>query len=344
MHFFRQFLFPFLIPMSWLYGFTILLRNQLYNLGWIKITSFDKPIISVGNITLGGSGKTPLVIYIAQLILKNGKNPGIISRGYGRKSNGIQIVHDGKELLIDVDVAGDEPYLMAQVLEKVPVVVCENRSRGIRQLLDYYSVNVVIMDDAFQHRKVNRDLNIVTISANEKHGNYWLIPKGNLREPLKNMKRANLVIYTKTENYNTPDIHTKIQQNYKGTIINSSLEVVLMQYNTSGYHKTPAPNKPLFAFCGIAEPDSFINYALKLGLKIEGRKWFRDHQDYNKTVIKQLSEQIRKSSSKYVVTTEKDLIKLPDSFLAEFEVYVIKINVVFENESIIKNIIQLLLN
>ena len=344
MHFFRQFLFPFLIPMSWLYGCTILVRNQLYNLGWIKTTSFDKPVISVGNITSGGTGKTPLVIYLAQLILKNGKKPGIISRGYRRKFHGLQIVHDGKKLLSDAESVGDEPCLMGRVLKKVPVVVCEDRSRGIRELLDYYSVNVIIMDDGFQHRKVKRDLNIVTISANEKHENYWLIPKGNLREPLKNMKRANLVIYTKTENYRTPDIHTEIQQNYKGTIINSSLEVILMKYNTSGYHKTPAPTKPLFAFCGIAEPDSFINYAMKLGLKIEDRKWFRDHQDYNKTVIKQLSEQIRKSSSRYVVTTEKDLKKLPDSFLAEFKVYVIKINVVFENESIIKDIIQLLLN
>ena len=164
MHFFRQILFPLFMPMSWLYGCTIWVRNQFYNFGWMKTTSFDKPVISVGNITSGGTGKTPLVIYLAQLLLRNGKQPGIISRGYGRKSQGIQIVHDGKKLLIDAKTSGDEPYLMARVLKKVPVVVCEDRSRGIRQLLDYYSVNVIIMDDSFQHRKVNRDLDILTVS------------------------------------------------------------------------------------------------------------------------------------------------------------------------------------
>ena len=344
MYFYRQIFFPFLIPMSWIYGCIIWIRNQFYNWKWIKTTSFDKPVISIGNITSGGTGKTPLVIYLAQLLLKNGKNPGIISRGYGRKSQGVQIVHDGKKLLIDAETSGDEPYLMARVLDNVPVIVCEDRSSGIQQLLNYYSVNVIIMDDSFQHRKVNRDLDIVTISANEKQENYQLIPRGNLREPLKNIKRTNLLVYTKTENYETPIIHSKIQPIYKGIIIKSSLEAILMQYDISGYHKTPVPDKSLFAFCGIAEPDSFINYTMKLGLKIEGIKLFRDHKNYTKTIIKQLSEQIRKSSSKSVVTTEKDLVKLPDSFLAEFKVYVIKINVVFENESIIKDIIQLLLN
>ena len=175
MHFFRQILFPLFMPMSWLYGCTIWVRNQFYNFRWIKTTSFDKPVISVGNITSGGTGKTPLVIYLAQLLLKHGKKPGIISRGYGRKSQGMQIVHDGKKLLSNSETTGDEPYLMARVLEKVPVVVCENRIRGIRQLLNYYSVNVIIMDDGFQHRKMNRDLDIVTVSANEKNktGRLW---------------------------------------------------------------------------------------------------------------------------------------------------------------------------
>ena len=268
MHFFKQILFPLLIPMSWLYGCTIWVRNQFYSLGWIKVTSFDKPIISVGNITFGGTGKTPLVIYLAQLILKNGKKPGIISRGYRRKSCGMQIVHDGKKLLSDAKTAGDEPYLIARVLEKVPVVVCEDRSHGIRQLLDYYSVNVIIMDDSFQHRKVNRNLDIVTVSANEKNENYRLIPRGNLREPLKNIERAHYVIYTKTENHKTPSIHLEFQPFLKAQPINSSFLPILMKYNTSSYQKSLPPDKPIFAFCGIAEPISFINSAEKLFLKV----------------------------------------------------------------------------
>jgi tetraacyldisaccharide 4'-kinase len=345
MYFFKKILFPFIIPMTWLYGCTIWVRNQFYNLGWIKITSFDKPVISVGNITSGGTGKTPLVIYLAQLLLKNGKKPGIISRGYGRQSQGIQIVHDGNKLLIDAKTSGDEPCLMARVLKKVPVVVCEDRSRGISQLLDYYSVNVIIMDDSFQHRKVNRDLDILTVSSNDKKTDYRLLPWGNLREPLKNINRANYVIYTKTENHKTPAIHSKFQPFLKTNPINSSLLPTLMKYNASNYRKSLPPVKPIFAFCGIADPNSFINTAEKLSLKVEDRKFFQDHQEYTESVIQKLSEQIRVSSIIHVVTTEKDMVKLPESFLEEFEVYVIKVDVVFENELIIKDIIQpILLN
>ena len=345
MHFFRQILFPLFIPMSWLYGCAIWVRNQFYNFGWIKTTSFDKPVISVGNITSGGTGKTPLVIYLAQLLLKNGKKPGIISRGYGRKSQGMKIVHDGKKLLSNSETTGDEPCLMARVLEKVPVVVCEERSRGIRQLLDYYAVNMIIMDDSFQHRKVNRDLDILTVSSNDEKTDYRLLPWGNLREPLKNIDRANCVIYTKTENYKTPAIHSKFQPFLKTNPINSSLLPTLMKYNSSNYQKSQPPGKPIFAFCGIAEPNSFIKTAEELSLKVEGRKFFQDHQEYTEAVIQKLSEQIRARSISYVVTTEKDMVKLPESFLEEFEVYVIKVDVVFENDLIIKDIIQpLLLN
>lgn len=331
--------------MTWLYGCTIWVRNQFYNLGWIKTISFDKPVISVGNITSGGTGKTPLVIYLAQLLLKNGKKPGIISRGYGRKSQGMQIVHDGKKLLSNPETIGDEPYLMARVLEKVPVVVCENRIRGIRQLLDYYSVNVIIMDDSFQHRKVNRDLDILTVSSNDETIDYRLLPWGNLREPIKNIKRANCVIYTKTENHKTPAIHSKFQPFLKTNPINSSLLPTLMKYNTTNYQKSQPPDKPIFAFCGIAEPNSFINTVEQSSLKVKGRKFFQDHQEYTEAVIQKLSEQIRAISISHVVTTEKDMVKLPESFLEEFEVYIIKVDVVFENELIIKDIIQpILLN
>ena len=111
------------------------LRNQFYDFQWIKLAVFNKPIISVGNITSGGTGKTPLVIYLAQLLQKNGKKPGIISRGYGRKSQGLQVVHDGKKLLSDVDTVGDEPYLMACALKNVPIIVSEDRVIGIKELL-----------------------------------------------------------------------------------------------------------------------------------------------------------------------------------------------------------------
>ena len=336
-------LLPFLFLLSWLYGLIIWLRNYFFYIGLFKCQEFDKPIISIGNITMGGTGKTPMVIYLANYLKKNGNKPGIISRGYGRDSKGLITVHDGNNLLATVDISGDEPYLMARILDNVPVVVCENRCRGIKQLLNNYSVDVIIMDDGFQHRQVNRDLDIIAISAYEKQKDYELIPLGNLREPIKNIKRADLVIYTKTENYKIPAIHSKIKHNLSGNIINSFMQFVLMKYDDSGYHKVQPPDNYFFAFCGISDPRSFINYASKLGLKIKDERFYKDHQNYTQTIIEQLSEQIKRNACNHVLTTEKDIVKLPDSFLDEFEVYIIKIDIVFENESIIQDMVQPLL-
>ena len=132
----------------------------MYNLNFLKVYSFNKPIISIGNITIGGTGKTPLTIYIAKYILNQGKRPGIISRGYGRISKDMIIVHNGKEMLVDVKTAGDEPYLIGKKLESVPIVVSHKKQEGIKVLFNNFDVDVVIMDDGFQGRNINRNLEV----------------------------------------------------------------------------------------------------------------------------------------------------------------------------------------
>lgn len=340
MSFLRILLTPFACPLSLVYGSIIWIRNKFYDWELFSSSAFDIPIISVGNITTGGSGKTPLVIYLAELLNNNGKKPGIISRGYGRTSQGMLLVHDGKKLLADVESSGDEPYLMARVLENVPVVVCEDRCEGISQLIKSNSADVIIMDDGFQHRKVKRDLDIITISANDQKEDYRLLPWGKLREPLQNIKRANAIITTKTNNFTPPNFHTEIQSIYKGSLYFSTIVPILMKYDSTGYHKSLPPSEPLFGFCGIGEPDSFIDSIGKLELKLSGKRIFRDHQEYTHTVITELSVQIKSSNCKAVITTEKDLVKLPDNFLTEFDIYVIKIEMKFEDEGAVLDLIQ----
>ena len=208
-----------------------------------------------------------------------------------------------RKIIASVELAGDEPFLMANRLENVPIIVSENRIKGIKQLIDYYFADVIIMDDGFQHRKANRNIDILTISSNDKKTSYRLLPWGKLREPLKNINRANCVIYTKTKNHKTPSIHSIIQHLLKTNPINSSLLPTLMKYNVSNYQKSKPPSKPIFAFCGIAEPNSFINSAKELSLKIKGRKFFQDHQEYKEAVIKELSEQINACGINHVVTS-----------------------------------------
>jgi len=309
-------------------------------LGWFTTEDFKLPIISVGNITTGGSGKTPLVMYLANLLIKNGKNPGIVSRGYGRKSKGLVVVHDGKKMKAKVDSAGDEPFLMATILKSVPVIVCEDRREAIRHLLNSSKVNIIIMDDGFQHRKVKRDLDIITISANDSKSDYRLLPWGKLREPIKNINRSNALVFTKTDNFTPPNMLAEFQSVFKGNSIVSSIIPVLMRYDSSGYHKSLPSSEVLFAFCGIGEPDSFFKSIKQLDIKLGGKRIFSDHKEYTESVITELSAQIKSSNCPAIITTEKDLVNRPDSFLNEFDTLVIKIEMEFEIEGAVLDMIQ----
>ena len=331
---------PLLILISWLYGLIIWIRNSFFNIGFFISESFDTPIISVGNITTGGTGKTPMVIYLAKLLDRSGRKPGIVSRGYGRNSRGLIMVHDGNSLLTDVDRAGDEPYLMGKELNTIPIIVSENRIVGIRKLLDNSSVDIIILDDAFQHRKVKRNIDVVMISAYDKLGEYHLLPWGKLREPLSSLKRAQCVIYTKTKQLQNLPLHNILNPYLKNYPTVSIIEPVLMKMDETGYHKVVPIDEPVFAFCGIGNPNSFIQAVKEVGLKIVGKRIFQDHQKYKHQVLQDLSARIKDSNCGAVVTTEKDMVKIPEIFLKKFIFYVIKINLIFENDSEVINLIK----
>jgi tetraacyldisaccharide 4'-kinase len=279
-------------------------------------------------------------MYLANLLIKNGKNPGIVSRGYGRKSKGLVVVHDGKKMKAKVESAGDEPFLMATILKSVPVIVCEDRREAICHLVNSSTVNIIIMDDGFQHRKVKRDLDIITISANDTKNDYRLLPWGKLREPIKNINRSNALVFTKTDNFTPPNMLAEFQSVFKGNSIVSSIIPVLMRYDSSGYHKSLPSSEVFFVFCGIGEPDSFFKSIKQLDIKSGGKRFFPDHQEYTKSVITELSAQIKSSNCTAIITTEKDLVKLPDSFLDEFDTFVIKIEMEFEIEGAVLDMIQ----
>ena len=333
MLYYKLLLVPFYILLSCLYGCIVFIRNMMYDKHWIQVSTFDKPIISIGNITTGGTGKTPLVIYLAQFFQKTGRRAGIISRGYGRKSKGMIVVHDGKNIITDVDNAGDEPYLMACTLQQIPIIVCEDRCNGIQTLIDYYSIDVVLMDDGFQHRKVKRDFDIITISSNDSASNYYLLPLGRLREPLKNIKRAQMVIYTKTDNFLYQPSMSIIEKFYKNALEFSMEKFALMKVHQDGYKKTFPPEESVFAFCGIGEPESFFKSLDKFDIKLGGKRIFKDHQDYTSQIINELSNQVKASSCKSVITTEKDLVKLSNLFIKDFDVYILKIELIINKES-----------
>tara|TARA_B100000945_G_scaffold321576_1_gene337148 strand:+ start:3255 stop:4283 length:1029 start_codon:yes stop_codon:yes gene_type:complete len=321
----KIFFVPFLLVISWFYRIIIEIRNLLYDIGFYKTVNFEVPIISIGNISIGGTGKTPMVIYLSKLLKKHGINVGIISRGYGRKSKGIIIVHNENKLLVDAKIGGDEPYLIGQELKNTPIIVSNNRKEGIDRLLNQFKVDVILLDDGFQHRRVQRDIDIVLISAEDREESYELLPLGKLREPLRSLKRAHYIIYTKTKNYNNPKIHSRVNQLLHEEPINSIVNPILFKINNKKYHKTFIPKDNVYVFCGIANPFSFLQTINDFGIKIQNKSFFKDHQVYDKKTLDYLYNQITKNKCESVLTTEKDLVKIPDFFIKQFNFYIIKI-------------------
>ena len=187
-----------LLPLALFYRATIFWRNVLYNYKFFISRKLPTRIISVGNITTGGTGKTPAVIYLAQKLLQKGTTVAILSRGYGRKTAGTQLVTDGEKSVDDWRNFGDEATLMAQKLKSVPIVVDENRYRGGLFLIDKFKPDIIILDDGFQHRSLERNCDIVLLNSQDQPADHKMIPYGNLREPCRHLTRADALILTKT--------------------------------------------------------------------------------------------------------------------------------------------------
>ena len=301
---FKAIKLPLFYSLRDFYFLIILIRNFLYDIKLIKVKKFKKPVIGVGNITTGGTGKTPMVIEIAKILVKLNRKPVIISRGYKRSSKGTVIVSDNNNILASVTKAGDEPLLMANKLKNIPIVVDKNRYRAAQIASSKFDFDVVILDDSFQHRKIFKDLNLVMINYQEKDKNYRLLPVGRLREPHGSLKRSDLIIWSK---YNK---NFKIS-NFNKKIIKSSKEQL---FTTIDLKKRFSKKYNILVFCAIGDPQSFIDLLNSNKLNIVHKIIFKDHQ---KLSIKKLNELIdlkNKYNADYIVTTEKDWVKLPESF------------------------------
>jgi len=185
-----------LLPLSWLYGLVVRLRNRLFDSRVLKSAAADVPVISVGNLTAGGTGKTPLVEYIAGHFLTQGRKVGIVSRGYGRASRGVVVVSDGSSLRADARAGGDEPVQMARKYPAAAVVVGEKRVEAARCAIEL-GAEVLLLDDAFQHRYLRRDVDILVLDSRKDIREEPLLPSGLRREPLSSLRRADLVVMSR---------------------------------------------------------------------------------------------------------------------------------------------------
>lgn len=321
-------LFGLLKFCSYFYGIGSGLKNLLYDKGFIKPKKVDAYVISVGNFTTGGVGKTPVVAEIAKYFVEKGEKVCIISRGYGGKLDNrkVNVISDGINLYYKADMAGDEPYWLAVNLNMCAVLTCADRVKAANYAIKELGVTKIILDDAFQHRKIFRDLNIVLVDSEKMFGNENLLPAGPLREGMEGFKRVDkLVIVSKNVDHSRAEKLAKIMTKKQGiqTYV-AKVEPDYVYNIVSGEHLEK--NSEITALSAIGQPEQFYGF-LEKDYKIKEKITFDDHHQYSLDDIKNIDGDI--------VTTEKDAVKL--ALLNRTNIYALKLKTVLPVEDLIKH-------
>ena len=323
------FFFFFLRVFSFLFLTGYLIRKSFYCLGLIKPKKLSAKVISVGNITAGGSGKTPFVLYLAKKLQGKGINFAILTRGYKRLSKDTREMKKNDSPDIKWEQVGDEPFLLSNHLPEVPIIVDKDRFYSGKIAQDKYKADFLFLDDGFQHWRLKRDLDIVMVDSSIDLGKEKLLPAGRLREPLSSLKRANLFVLTRVDQSEYKDKVKKLLQKYnpQAPIIESILQTSSIQNwkDKTEIDLSQYKGKKGLTFCGIGNPYSFERTLKSLGLEILNAFFFSDHYIYTRKDLLSLQEEAKKSGAEYLITTEKDSIRLPDTGELTIPLLVVKV-------------------
>jgi tetraacyldisaccharide 4'-kinase len=311
----KSFVLP---PLSILYDAVTRTRLSLYRRGTFQTTKLDRPVISIGNITTGGTGKTPLVEWVARTIAGHGKKVCILTRGYGRKDPHLQvIVSDGYGVLASPAEAGDEPYLLATKLTGLAAVISSaDRIAAGQEAIKDFGTECFVLDDGFQHLRLARDLNIVTIDATNPWGGGSLLPYGRLREKPEGLRRADCVVITRCDQVDSVEALREEIQRLTGErpIFRSQMRPVRVSSLKNPSETLAAPAR-VAAFCAIGNPYSFFENLRGLGFELALQKSFPDHHVYSQDEIDSLVQTAKDAGATTLITTAKDAVKLrPLSF------------------------------
>lgn len=306
-------------PLAPIYSLAMRVREAMYRRHVLHSYRLDVPVISVGNLTLGGSGKTPMVQYLARLLHENGRRPAIISRGYGGRARAkVNVVSDGTTLLLDAEQAGDEPRLLAETLPGVPVLTGIVRRFPAQRAIEM-GADVLLLDDGFQHLQIIRDINLVLFNADRLAGNSRVFPGGDLREPVAALNRATGFVMTGVHAANRERavrFGQLLQTRFPHIPVHHAGYGVqgLVLLSAGGMLETTGHESfnqgPVFAFCGIAHPESFRQTLQGQGVEVAGFQPFDDHQRYSAGLLHRLAEKAQRVGAQGLITTEKDLVKL----------------------------------
>ncbi len=292
-------------PLAAVYGGVAALRNVFYETGLKRIEEADVPVISVGNITVGGTGKTPFVVLLCERLMEQDVQPVVLSRGYGADSSS------------GVD---DENDMLKSLLPEVPLVVNPDRAEGARTAVREHDADVLVMDDGFQHRRLARDCDIVLVDALDPFGNGFAVPLGSLREPISGLSRADVIVLTHVDQVpeeRLQSIRMRVKQYTDSVPIATAQHTPVSFYEVGSQAGEEATVEDMGgemdlwgAFCGIGNPEAFLRTLENLELRIKFFRAFPDHHAYTDGDLEQLGDRTREEGGRRLLTTEKDAAKI----------------------------------
>jgi len=331
---------------SAIYGTLIRNRDIFYRRGIFSQKRLPCKVVSIGNITVGGTGKTPMTICLAEMLTGLGYKVVVVSRGYrGRVEKKGGIVSNGREILMGPDSSGDEPFMMASMLNNIPVVVGQNRYNAGLLAIRNFNPDIILLDDGFQHRKLFRDIDLLLLDSRRPFGNGRLIPRGVLREPVVSIKRADAFILTRSSSDNTE------ARNTISAVSNN--QPVFEAYNTFYFFKagkggasSPASDfrdqvsenfgsvagKKVVAFSGIAGNDHFRRTLEECKCDVPEFFGFPDHYRYTAGDIERISKSVRDRKAELVMTTEKDFARMNGKFDFPVDIIVVGVKMCLKDE------------
>ncbi len=297
------------------YAIVIILRNLLYDKGWLKTHHVNATVFSIGNITAGGTGKTPLVIWLCNLLRERNISCAILTRGYKAAKN----------LKLKTQRYSDEPAIILDLCPEAKVIVNPNRLSAAADAVNNFGVKALIMDDGFQHRRLARDLDIVVIDATCPFGYEKMLPAGLLREPVVSLMRAGAAVITRcdqTSEAELNDIETQLQSENPQIVIARSIHAPVYAKSTSS-NEIPLDllkDKKIFAFCGTGNPNAFFTTLKKLETDIVGSRIYDDHHSYTNDDITEIYEEARYFDAALILSTHKDWSKISLPHKAEKDI------------------------
>jgi tetraacyldisaccharide 4'-kinase len=337
-----------LAPLSLLYGAAMRARAALYGSGALASQRVDAPVISVGNITTGGTGKTPLVEWAARSLALGGRRVCVLSRGYGRADEGRRVVvSDGERLLANAREGGDEPRMMAEALMGVASVVCDaDRVAGACWAIENLGAEVFVLDDGFQHLRLARDLDVVTVDATAPWGGGHLLPRGRLREPPRALARAGCVVITRAE------LADDLEGLRDEALRLSGGQAVVLTARTrtlrlralggaagTGEFEGAADGRRVGAFCAIGNPAAFFEHLRRDGREVCYTRAFRDHHAFSEAELDSVAREAERCGAGAVLLTAKDAVKIePRRFALPF--FVVEVGLELDDESALARLLE----